>query len=96
MTDSHFSDSRNRSSNQDRPSNHLRKPSTQTHNKSPNQPHSRSLSNQSQRQQLEFNNKFLKLFQGAQNKFLTIDKNFEYINDCLEQCTEKNIEDQIL
>ena len=105
MTDSHFSDSRDRSSNQNRSSNHFRKSSIQIHNKPPSQPqpdrsssqpHNKSPNNQPQRQQFEFRNKFFKLFQGAQNKFFIIDENFEYINDCFEQYAEENIENHIL
>ena len=64
--------------------------------RSSSQFHSRFPNSQFQRQQFEFNNKFFKFFQGVQNKFFIIDENFEYINDCLKQYTEKRIEDQIL
>ena len=101
MADSHFSDFRDRSptrrstSQPDRSSFHS-KPSSQFSDKSSSQSHSRFSSSQSQRQQLEFSNKFFRFFQGAQNKSFTIDENLEYINDCLEQYTEERIEDQIL
>ena len=90
MADSHFSDSRDRSSNRNRSSNQSQP------DRSSSQFHSRFSSNQSQRQQFEFSNKFFRFFQGAQNKFFIIDENLEYINDCLKQYTEKRIENQIL
>ena len=103
MADSHFSDPRDRPPNRNRPSSHSRKPSSHNKSSSQHQPdkssnqfHSKFPNSQSQRQQLEFSNKFFKLFQSVQNKFFTIDENLEYINDCLEQYTEKRIENQIL
>ena len=101
MTDSHFSDPRDRPSNRNRSSirrspSHNRSSSQHQSDRSSSQFHSRFSSSQSQRQQFEFNNKFFRFFQGAQNKFFIIDENFEYINDCLKQYTEKRIEDQTL
>ena len=87
MADSHFSNFRNRSFHN--------KSSSQFFDRSPNQSHSRPSNRQFQ-QIVEFDIKFLKLFQNVKNKFFIIEKNLEYINDCLKQYTEKRIENQIL
>ena len=111
MTDSHFSDFRDRSSNRnrspirnrsstrkptnqsDRSSFHSRS-SSQLFDQSSSQFHNKFSNRQSQR--VEFGIKFLKFFQNVKNRFFIIEKNLEYINDCLEQYIEKRIEDHAL
>ena len=96
MTDSHFSDLRDRSFHSKSSSQHQSdRPLSQFHDRSPNQSHSRFPSRQFQ-QIVEFGIRFFKFFQSVKNRFFIIEKNFEYINDCLEQYTEENIENQIL
>ena len=99
MTDSHFSDLRNRSSNRDRSSicrstSQLDRLSSQFRDKSSSQFHNKFSNRQFQR--IEFDIRFFKFFQNVKNRFFTIEKNLEYINDCLKQYTEKRIENQIL
>ena len=98
MTDSHFSNFRNRSFHNRSSSQHQsNRPSSQSQpDRLSSSSHSRFSNSQFQRQQFEFNNKFFRFFQSVQNKSFIIDENLEYINDCFEQYVEKGIENHVL
>ena len=94
MTDSHFSDFRDRSF-------HNKSSSQHQFDKSPSQSSEKSSSQHNkfsnrQFQRVEFDIRFFKFFQNAKSRFFTIEENLEYINDCLKQYIEKRIENHVL